>query len=80
MGSGLSPNGLPFSDEGIVSLALMDKIKYLDLQRRRVTVEAGTRVEQVEFLPCNYQLHVDGASQHNEGLLTCNWKCHAADG
>ena len=50
MGSGLSPNGLPFSDGGIVSLALMDKIKYLDLQRRRVTVEAGTRVEQVELL------------------------------
>lgn len=46
MGSGLSPNGLPFSDEGIVSLALMDKIKFLDLQRRRVTVEAGVRVEQ----------------------------------
>jgi L-galactono-1,4-lactone dehydrogenase len=47
MGSGLSPNGLPFSDEGIVSLALMDKVKFLDLQRRRVTVEAGIRVEQV---------------------------------
>ncbi|KAK9918259.1 hypothetical protein WJX75_002661 [Coccomyxa subellipsoidea] len=47
MGSGLSPNGLPFSDEGIVSLALMDKVKFLDLQRRRVTVEAGIRVEQL---------------------------------
>ncbi len=62
MGSGLSPNGLPFSEEGIVSLALMDKIKYLDLQRRRVTVEAGTRVEQVEFLQVQFQLHADGAS------------------
>ncbi|EIE19735.1 L-galactono-1,4-lactone dehydrogenase-like protein [Coccomyxa subellipsoidea C-169] len=47
MGSGLSPNGLPFSDEGIVSLALLDKVKFLDLQRRRVTVEAGIRVEQL---------------------------------
>jgi L-galactono-1,4-lactone dehydrogenase len=47
MGSGLSPNGLPFSDEGIVSLALMDKIKFVDLQKRRITVEAGVRVEQV---------------------------------
>ncbi len=46
MGSGLSPNGLPFSDEGIVSLALLDKVKFLDLQRRRITVEAGIRVEQ----------------------------------
>ena len=25
MGSGLSPNGLPFSDEGVLSLALMDR-------------------------------------------------------
>ena len=25
MGSGLSPNGLPFSEEGVLSLALLDK-------------------------------------------------------
>jgi hypothetical protein len=25
MGSGLSPNGLPFSDEGVLSLALLDR-------------------------------------------------------
>lgn len=47
MGSGLSPNGLPFSQEGVVSLALLDKIKLLDLQRRRITVEAGARIQPV---------------------------------
>ena len=47
MGSGLSPNGLPFSEEGVVSLALLDKVKYLDLQRGQVTVEAGARIQPV---------------------------------
>ena len=52
MGSGLSPNGLPFSQEGIVSLSLLDKIKHLDLQHNRVTVEAGTRIQPVSFVLC----------------------------
>ena len=47
MGSGLSPNGLPFSGEGVVSLALLDNIKYLDLQKGRITVEAGARIQPV---------------------------------
>jgi hypothetical protein len=53
MGSGLSPNGLPFSQEGIVSLSLLDKIKHLDLQRNRVTVEAGARIQPVSFVLCH---------------------------
>ncbi len=54
MGSGLSPNGLPFSEEGVVSLALLDKVKYLDLQRGQVTVEAGARIQPVrpQLPPC----------------------------
>ncbi len=51
MGSGLSPNGLPFSGEGVVSLALLDNIKYLDLQKGRITVEAGARIQPVSLLP-----------------------------
>ena len=50
MGSGLSPNGLPFSQEGVVSLALLDNIKYLDLQKGRITVEAGARIQPVSPL------------------------------
>ncbi len=51
MGSGLSPNGLPFSKEGVVSLALLDNIKYLDLQKSRITVEAGARIQPVSAMP-----------------------------
>jgi len=49
MGSGLSPNGLPFSQDGVVSMALLDKIKHLDLQRGRITVEAGARIQPVSL-------------------------------
>ena len=60
MGSGLSPNGLPFSEEGVVSLALLDKVKYLDLQRGQVTVEAGARIQPV------------GPSPHTAGHLAAS--------
>ena len=59
MGSGLSPNGLPFSEDGVVSMALLDKIKFLDLQKGRVTVEAGARIQPVSpniFLICSVPL------------------------
>ena len=54
MGSGLSPNGLPFSGEGVVSLALLDNIKYLDLQKGRITVEAGARIQPVSLVCPSY--------------------------
>ena len=47
VGSGLSPNGLGFSDDGMVNLALMDQIVKVDQETNRVTVQAGARVEQV---------------------------------
>jgi len=47
VGSGLSPNGLGLSDEGMVNLALMDRILSVDQDTKRVTVQAGARVEQV---------------------------------
>lgn len=47
VGSGLSPNGLAFNEEGMVSLALLDKIISIDRERMRVTVQAGARVEEV---------------------------------
>ena len=36
-----------------MSLSLLDKIKHLDLQRNRVTVEAGARIQPVSFLLCH---------------------------
>lgn len=47
VGSGLSPNGIGLSDDGMVNLALMDEIVDIDMDRKRVTVQAGARVEQV---------------------------------
>lgn len=47
VGSGLSPNGLPFSAGGMVNLVNMDSILNVDTNTNRVTVQAGARVSQV---------------------------------
>lgn len=47
VGSGLSPNGIGLSDEGMVNLALMDKIIDVDPVKQTVTVQAGARVGQL---------------------------------
>nr|XP_024393620.1 L-galactono-1,4-lactone dehydrogenase, mitochondrial-like [Physcomitrium patens]PNR41397.1 hypothetical protein PHYPA_018800 [Physcomitrium patens] len=47
VGSGLSPNGLGLSDEGMVNLALMDKIISVDEETKKVRVQAGARVAEV---------------------------------
>ena len=48
VGSALSPNGLALSDrEGMIGMSLLDKIISIDVDKRRVTVQAGARVQQV---------------------------------
>lgn len=47
IGSGLSPNGIAFQPEGMVSLSLMDKILSVDADAMTVTVESGARVQDV---------------------------------
>lgn len=47
MGSALSPNGLAFSTEGMLSLALMDRVLDVDEKTQQVTVQAGARVQEV---------------------------------
>ncbi|KAG7671357.1 hypothetical protein Ndes2437B_g03998 [Nannochloris sp. 'desiccata'] len=47
VGSGLSPNALAFEQQGMVSLALMDKILFIDSKQGTVTVQAGARVQEV---------------------------------
>lgn len=51
MGSGLSPNGMAFSSEGMLSTALLDNIIAVDTQKQQVTVQAGARVDQVCTTP-----------------------------
>jgi hypothetical protein len=36
MGSGLSPNGLALSEEGVLSMALMDKVVKVDKEKKQV--------------------------------------------
>ena len=47
VGSGLSPNGIAFQPEGMVSLSLMDKILSVDADAMTVTVQSGARVQDV---------------------------------
>ena len=47
VGSGLSPNGMAFSSEGMLSTALLDKVISVDKEKKQVTVQAGARVQQV---------------------------------
>nr|AAO64860.1 At3g47930 [Arabidopsis thaliana]BAC42562.1 putative L-galactono-1,4-lactone dehydrogenase [Arabidopsis thaliana] len=47
VGSGLSPNGIGLSRSGMVNLALMDKVLEVDKEKKRVTVQAGIRVQQL---------------------------------
>lgn len=47
VGSALSPNGMAFSEEGMLSLAHMDAILSIDAERRLVTVQAGARIADV---------------------------------
>lgn len=51
VGSGLSPNGMAFSSEGMLSTALLDNIIAVDTAKQQVTVQAGARVDQVHG-PC----------------------------
>ena len=47
VGSGLSPNGIGLTRAGMVNLALMDKVLSVDKENKRVTVQAGIRVQQL---------------------------------
>lgn len=47
VGSGLSPNGMGLEKEGMVNLVMMDKILAVDVDRKQVRVQAGTRVNQL---------------------------------
>ncbi|EFJ51000.1 hypothetical protein VOLCADRAFT_88191 [Volvox carteri f. nagariensis] len=46
-GSGLSPNGLALSGEGVLALGAMDRVLRVDKNKMQVTVQAGARVQQV---------------------------------
>lgn len=45
VGSGLSPNGIGLARAGMVNLALLDKVLEVDKEKKRVSVQAGIRVQ-----------------------------------
>ena len=47
VGAALSPNGIGLDAEGMISMALMDRVLSVDTKKMQVTVEAGARVSQV---------------------------------
>eukprot|EP00890_Picochlorum_soloecismus_P005470 jgi/Picsp_1/5924/NSC_03281-R1_l-galactono- -lactone dehydrogenase len=47
IGSALSPNGIGFQEQGMVSLAMMDKVLHVDEEKKQVTVQCGARVQDV---------------------------------
>lgn len=47
VGSGLSPNGIGLTRAGMVNLALMDNVLDVDVEKKRVRVQAGIRVQQL---------------------------------
>ena len=67
MGSALSPNGLAFSTEGMLSLALLDRVLDVDEETQQVTVQAGARVQEVRRpLVVDLKLH-PASSLHAAG-------------
>ena len=56
VGSAISPNGIGLSDEGMLSIACLDRVLEVDKERMTCRVEAGARVSQV----------VDELRQHGE--------------
>lgn len=47
VGSALSPNGIAFNSEGMLSMALLDDIISIDKEKMQVRVQCGARVQQV---------------------------------
>ncbi|XP_052172438.1 L-galactono-1,4-lactone dehydrogenase, mitochondrial isoform X2 [Diospyros lotus] len=47
VGSGLSPNGIGLTRQGMVNLALMDEVLEVDKEKKTVRVQAGVRVQQL---------------------------------
>ena len=47
VGSAISPNGIGFCEEGMLSLSKCDSVVWVDREKRTVRVQAGARVSQV---------------------------------
>lgn len=69
VGSGLSPNALAFETEGMVSLALMDKVLNVDQNSGQIRVQAGARVQDVADYIRRYGLTLPNYASIKEQTL-----------
>ena len=74
VGAALSPNGVAFEKEGMVSLALLDKVLHVDEEKKQVTVQPGARVSDVTEALRKYNLRC----KTREHSRTANWRVHAS--
>jgi len=58
MGSGISPNGLSFSNNAIMDMSSCNKILSIDKDKKQITVEAGIKVKDIirAIIPYNMAL------------------------
>mmetsp|Transcript_19845 Transcript_19845/g.36807 ORF Transcript_19845/g.36807 Transcript_19845/m.36807 type:complete len:597 (-) Transcript_19845:548-2338(-) len=65
-GSGLSPNGIGFSDTNLISLEQMNRVIKVDSAKKQITVEAGALVGQVLDELKEYDLTLQNLASINQ--------------
>eukprot|EP00940_MAST-03C_sp_MAST-3C-sp2_P002554 g2554.t1 len=79
IGTGLSPNGCAFQEEGMISLAQCDRILEVDTDKMQITVEAGAKVSAVLQELKKYNLTLENFSSIQEQQVG-GWTQMAAHG
>lgn len=78
VGSGLSPNGIGLSDEGMVNLGSMNKVLWVDTESRLACVQAGARITDVVEALRPHGMTLENYASINEQTLGgfYNAGCH----
>ena len=58
VGSAISPNGLGLSEDGMMSMALMDKVISIDKEKMQVVVQCGAQLLEHGFIHSFFQNHI----------------------
>jgi L-galactono-1,4-lactone dehydrogenase len=69
IGSALSPNGIAFCNENQISMAHLDKVISVDVDKKQVTVQPGIRVEQIVQYLKPYGLTLENFASISEQQL-----------
>ncbi|GBG30707.1 L-galactono-1,4-lactone dehydrogenase, mitochondrial [Hondaea fermentalgiana] len=69
MGSGLSPNGIGFSDAHIVTLEAMNEVLHVDEEKKQVTVQCGAQVGELVDHLADFGLTLQNLASINQQQL-----------